>query len=264
MRQDQCPVIGSLWHRRRSGHDWAALVLLLCLGWSGVLLYPPAPVQAQVGTIYYVDKDRPDDSGDGLTWATAKRNLQTALALASAGAEIWVADGTYYPDEGTGQTNDNRASTFTLKDGVAIYGGFAGTETLLSERDVAANVAILSGDLQQNDTPNFGNNADNALHVVTGSGTDSTAVLDGFTITAGNADDGGGIACPNDCGSGVSNDSGSPTLTNLTITGNFASSAAAGCTTVAAAQLHQRHHSAATRQTGRRGVSTRQQPQLYQ
>ncbi|NJL34868.1 MAG: hypothetical protein HC893_14725, partial [Chloroflexaceae bacterium] len=226
MRQDQCPVIGSLWHRRRSGHDWAALVLLLCLGWSGVLLYPARPVQAQVGTIYYVDKDRPDDSGDGLTWATAKRNLQTALALASAGAEIWVADGTYYPDEGTGQTNDNRASTFSLKDGVAIYGGFAGTETLLSERDVAANVAILSGDLQQNDTPNFGNNADNALHVVTGSGTDSTALLDGFTITAGNADDSiPSFDCVLECGGGIHNIGGSPTFTNVTISGNTAGEA---------------------------------------
>ncbi|NJL04367.1 MAG: cadherin, partial [Chloroflexaceae bacterium] len=200
----------------------------------------PRPAYAQVGTIYYVDKDRPDDSGDGLSWATAKRNLQSALALATAGAQIWVADGTYYPDEGTGQTNNNRDATFSLKDGVAIYGGFAGTETLLTERDVAANVAILSGDLDQSGTAT--NN--DAYHVVTSDGNATTALLDGFTITGGNAngsnpqDRGGGIYTFNSSqaqfaaltisgndaifGSGVFNDSSSPSYTNVTISGNTA------------------------------------------
>ncbi|NJK81317.1 MAG: hypothetical protein HC914_16090, partial [Chloroflexaceae bacterium] len=233
MRQDQCPVIGSLWHRRRSGHDWAALVLLLCLGWSGVLLYPPAPVQAQVGTIYYVDKDRPDDSGDGLTWATAKRNLQTALALASAGAEIWVADGTYYPDEGTGQTNDNRASTFALKDGVAIYGGFAGTETLLSERDVAANVATLSGDIDGIPA----DNTDNAYHVVTSNGNATTALLDGFTITGGNANG----SNPQDRGGGIyAFTSSQAQFANLTISSNTATFGGGVYNDGSSPQLHQR------------------------
>ncbi|NJO08143.1 MAG: hypothetical protein HC876_23020, partial [Chloroflexaceae bacterium] len=201
--------------------------------------------------IIYVDKSRPDDSGDGLSWATAFRNLQTALAFAGSGAEIWVADGTYSPNEGAGQTANDRDATFSLKDGVAIYGGFAGTEAALSERDVAANVAILSGDLQQNDTPPFGNNGDNAYHVVSSDGNTNTALLDGFTITGGNANGsfprnrGGGIYTVNSStaqfralsisgntasgsGGGVFNNNSSPSFTNVTISSNSANSGIGG------------------------------------
>ena len=100
------------------------------------------------------------------------------------------------------------ASTFALASGVALYGGFAGWETALEQRDIAANSTVLSGDIDQNGTL-----LNNAYHVVTGSGTDDTAVLDGFTVTAGSSpDDGGGIYIV----------SGSPTLTNATISGNAA------------------------------------------
>ena len=187
-----------------------------------------APAHAQSPTIYYVDITRPDDSGNGLSWATAKRNLQSALALAGSGAQIWVADGIYYPDEGTGQTDDDRTSTFSLKDGVKIYGGFAGGETSLSQRNPATNVAILSGDLQQNDSqqPIITNIAtvtgigDNAYHVVSSNGNPTTTLLDGFTITAGNAN---GSVFPSNVGGGVYTFSTSQAqFTNLTITGNTA------------------------------------------
>jgi hypothetical protein len=74
---------------------------------------------------------------------------------------VWIAKGSYRPDEtsfdpaGTG----DRAATFNLMDGVAIYGHFAGTETELSERDLEnpANETILSGDLNDNDIFTPGN-----------------------------------------------------------------------------------------------------------
>lgn len=148
-------------------------------------------------TIRYVNANAVG-SNDGTSWANAFTKLQDALAAATSGDQLWVAANTYYPDDGAIQTNDNRYASFALKSNVAIYGGFAGTETQLGQRNWQTNTTILSGDLQQNDGENFTNNADNSLHVVVGDDTDSTALLDGFTITGGNAniglyfEDGGG------------------------------------------------------------------------
>ena len=99
---------------------------------------------------------------------------------AVSGDQIWVAAGVYYPDESGGMTNNDRTATFTLIDGVELYGGFAGGETSLSQRNWDANVTVLSGDIDQNDTtdPNgvvtdaANITGNNAYHVVTGGGTD--------------------------------------------------------------------------------------------
>src|SRR5574341_509497 len=177
--------------------------------------------------ILYVDADAVGNN-DGSSWFDAFTRLQDALAVSAAGQQIWVAEGVYYPDEGGGQTDNNRAATFQLRDGVAIYGGFAGTETLLSQRDPAAHVTILSGDIGQDDLNADGNFiaedtgdlvGSNSYHVVTGSGTDSSALLDGFTITAGQAN----ATAPNDSGGGLYNSGGSPTLADITFSGNSVS-----------------------------------------
>ena len=146
---------------------------------------------------------------------------------------MWVAAGVYYPDEGAGATNNSQSSTFVLESGVAIYGGFAGTETALSQRDVAANVTILSGDVDV-DAGGADDAGDdhiveayyqvhgaNALHVVSASGVNAEARLDGFTITAGVATL-SNSNCPAGCGGGLYAQAGSPTLTNLTLIGNRA------------------------------------------
>ncbi len=62
--------------------------------------------------------------------------------------------------------------------------------------------------------------AENSYHVVTGSGRDETAVLDGVTITGGNAN---GPDYWEQVGGGILNDAGSPTLSNCRFTGNRAS-----------------------------------------
>jgi predicted outer membrane repeat protein len=141
-------------------------------------------------------------SGTCNSWANAC-DLQYALGLAVSDDEIWAAFGTYYPTTGT-----DRTASFNLVNGVGIYGGFSGTETLLTDRDPVTNVTILSGDIG---TPS--DTSDNSYHVVTGNGTSSSAVLDGFTITDGNADE---------FGAGMYNDNSSPTLSNLTFIGNTA------------------------------------------
>lgn len=169
--------------------------------------------------VLYVRADAPG-GGDGTSWATAYNDLTEALCVAAgaggAVTEVWVAAGTYLPDGGTG----DREATFRLVDDVAVYGGFAGDETDLSERDAAANVTVLSGDIG---IP--GDEADNAYHVVTASLLGSGAVLDGFTITAGQADG----ADPHDGGGGVLvYGGGTPTFANCIISGNTAARFGAG------------------------------------
>ncbi len=165
--------------------------------------------------VLYVDDDAAA-GGDGRSWATAINDLQRAICLAtsSGGAvsEIWVAAGTYRPDRETG----DRGASFSLISSVAYYGGFAGHETQRDQRDPAANVTVLSGDLAQDDGPDFANNGENSLHVVAGAYVDGTAVLDGFTITAGNANG----SFPFDAGGGMRNDHASPAITDCVFTGN--------------------------------------------
>ena len=128
-------------------------------------------------------------SNDGSAWNNAYTDLQAAIAAAQDGDQIWVADGTYKPTAG-----QDRSISFQLKSSVEIYGGFAGGEENLDARDIENNQTILSGDLGVAD-----DNSDNSYHVVEASNTNSEAILDGFFITAGNADgegdfsNGGGI-----------------------------------------------------------------------
>ena len=158
---------------------------------------------------------KPGATGDCSGWASAC-DLQTALTGALSGDEIWAAAGIYRPT--TNPTD--RYATFQLKDNVALYGGFSGTETARSQRNPTTNVTILSGDIDENDsqTPiitdltTVTGNIENSYTVVTGA---SGAILDGFTITAGyNFNQG--------FGGGMYNDHSNPVLANLTFSGNLA------------------------------------------
>jgi hypothetical protein len=132
-------------------------------------------------TVVYVDVNVPV-GGNGSSWASAYKYLQDALADPNAW-EIWVADGNYYPDRGAGQTPGDRYASFELRYCVALYGGYAGFGAPdPNARDVKLYETILSGDIG---TP--GVNTNNSYNVVTSDGTDETTILDGFTITAGNA-----------------------------------------------------------------------------
>jgi hypothetical protein len=169
---------------------------------------PPDP------TFYVTQVDA--GAGDCSSWANACDSVSLALSKAGSGDQIRVAAGTYVPDPAG--LSDPRTATFQLKTGVALYGGFPGAGGDMASRDPAANVTVLSGDLDRDDGPNFASNGDNAYHVVTGSGTDASAILDGFTVTAGNANVVGSEQ-PN-YGGGMLNVSGSPTVRNVTFTRN--------------------------------------------
>lgn len=152
-------------------------------------------------------------TGDCASWVSAC-SLQTALAITSPNDEIWVSAGLYTP--GTARTD-----TFQLAEDVAVYGGFAGTETERDARDPEVKLTILSGDIDHDDsqTPvitdptTVTGNTTNSEHVVTGA---DGAILDGFTITAGYADQ-----LPDDEGGGIYNFNTSPILSHLVLTGNM-------------------------------------------
>lgn len=169
----------------------------------------------------YVDASRPDDAGDGRSWATAKKTLQAALTAATTGYEIWVAAGTYKPTTEVGGSGD-RFRTFQMKNGVEIFGGFAGNEAAdfdINNRDFETNETILSGDIGTED-----DNSDNCYHVIYNNSAlsiNNTAILDGFTIKGGNANH------PSDHnmrgGGGIYNELASPTLQNLKVSDCFGS-----------------------------------------
>ncbi len=161
--------------------------------------------------ILYVDADAPG-TGTGHTWYNAFNNLQDALSVAWPGDEIWVAEGTYKPDVGGGQTASDRAASFGLIDGVAVYGGFNATESSLAERDWKINETILSGEI------GAATATDNSYHVVIGTLADATAILDGFTISGGYNT---GEPYPDYVGAGMLIMSGGePTVSNCKFTNN--------------------------------------------
>lgn len=191
---------------RRSFGRVSGLAILAVL----IAAFAPAPERGVAGVARIFVDQSAAGANNGTTWADAYTDLSTALA-AAANAELWVAAGVYVPGPA-------RTDTFTLNSGIAIYGGFAGGETALTQRDPALNLTVLSGD-----TGTPGQASDNAYHVVTAPG-DATAILDGFVVTGGFADG----ANPADDGAGIYAATGSPTIRNTVVRGNRAAGAGGG------------------------------------
>jgi predicted outer membrane repeat protein len=152
-------------------------------------------IDAQSGsgsTMIYVNEASTMGDNNGTSWANAYRSLQSALANAEYGDQVWVAAGTYRPDS----LND-RSKSFIIPPGVKVYGGFAGTEESLEDRQPEAHPTILSGNIGV-----AADSTDNSYHVVYLSNPDSNTLIDGLTIMSGfalghpdgtDADVGGGI-----------------------------------------------------------------------
>ncbi|MBI4719132.1 MAG: hypothetical protein HY763_15130 [Planctomycetes bacterium] len=174
------------------------------------------PDECQV--VAYVDADAV--GGDtGASWADAFSTLQQAFDFLSepegcSTREIWVAQGTYVPSARS-DTQDPRSATFNLPVDTQVYGGFAGFETLLGQRNRGLYPTLLSGDLAHNDVGAHGDptRGENVYHVVTGGNVQATTVLDGFVIVGGASDDVGG---------GMLINEGSPTIRNCIFVGNEA------------------------------------------
>jgi predicted outer membrane repeat protein len=175
--------------------------------------------------------------GDGSSWEAAYASLQTALANATPASEIWIAEGVYVP-------GSSESESFTITgalDGIQLYGGFQGTESVRSEREPDRHVTVLSGDVGGDDavtdagvTATAGDiSGTNSRHVLVMDGTSGGSVttattLDGLTVTGGQATAasqrsdasaaGGGLFCD---GHGSGN-ACSPTLSNVRFAGNKA------------------------------------------
>lgn len=199
--------------------------LILALIVLFILPGAPAVPEARAAGVLYVASTAVGN-GNCSSWANAC-TLQTALSNAASGDQIWVKKGVYKPT-----TTTDRTISFALKFDVYLYGGFAGTETSLSQRNPAANITVLSGDIDNNDpvdsrgvTTAIGGN--NSYHVVTADGAHSR--LDGFIITGGHAN---GALLPHSQGGGIYSTNSSLWLDNVHFETNWAASQGGGLASV--------------------------------
>jgi hypothetical protein len=203
-----------------------AILLFSC----NVVHFPPPLRSGSVAeaAVKYVT---PGGAGarDGSSWANAfgEAEFPAAVQSADAGDEFWVAAGAYrpiIPADPSSITAAEQNATFALKNGVALYGGFAGIETTSADRNPSANVTVLTGDLADDDAGKVNGvtvsasqiHGTNSKTVVTADNSiTNTTVLDGFAVTAGNNTDTGD-------GGGMRNNGGGPVIANCTFAGNKA------------------------------------------
>ena len=175
------------------------------------LLFALTLVPEATPAVFHV-RETASGTNDGTSWSNAFVHLADALAVAQPGDEVWVATGTYRPDQSSSPMHPSppipgdRNATFPLKGtpsglGVKLFGGFAGTEATLEQRAGLFQLTLLTGDLAGDDAPAFTNRGENSFHVVSGTGREQGAVVDGFRISGGNAN--GSSFGDNNFGGGV-------------------------------------------------------------
>jgi parallel beta-helix repeat protein len=143
------------------------------------------------------------DTNSGTSWALAKKTVQAAVNAANAGDQIWVKAGTYNEHIVNKQVGGVAVD-------VAIYGGFAGYESQLSERNIDANLTVLHG-------------TNNGIVVTIKWAAGRATRIDGFYITGGNKS-----STPGDPGGGIHITASAPTIANNTIKGNLSYGVGAG------------------------------------
>jgi predicted outer membrane repeat protein len=205
-----------------SSRLFSALIALVL----GALLLP-LPTAAQ--TTIYADDDASgaNDGSQSDPYATLQAALSDAASTSGA-VEIRVAGGVYYPDEGSGVSDGTVDTSFVLSGDLTVKGGYTSD---FSSRDPDANVTVLSGDVDQDDTTNedgvVTDTADvsgaNSYHVVEAKTLPTASTLEGLTITAGQAnDEDPGFSEDTNQGGGILTDKSDLILRNVEIVGNYA------------------------------------------
>jgi len=166
--------------------------------------------QALPAKTIFIKKDA-TGLNNGTSWANAFTNLHDGLSSAQAGDQIWVAKATYHPT-----SNSDRTIHFELKSGVKLYGGFAGTESSLTQRDWSAHRSIIDGDIGL-----MGDSTDNSYNLLYMESPDETTVLDGFTFQNGVGNFDFFICVPGTCGGAIFIDGKNGTAYPLIANCNF-------------------------------------------
>lgn len=160
-----------------------------------VLLFAGSPA---VAGVRYVDVSAAG-ANNGTSWSDAFTTFDAALNAAQPGDEVWVADGTYPVPSDAG---------FIAPVGVSLYGGFAGNETSISQRNIAVNVSRLTG---------F--HPIRGVVVLTLNNAVAGTVVDGFKLD-------GTLTSQPHAGGGMIIQGGSPTIRNCWFFDNIAGNAA--------------------------------------
>ncbi|MBR1850619.1 MAG: fibronectin type III domain-containing protein [Bacteroidales bacterium] len=158
--------------------------------------YQPVTLPTYGNVVYVMAEGR--GLMDGTSWQNAMPSLQDAIDIASqqGNLQVWVAEGTYFGD-------DMNQNAFTARSGVNVYGGFAGTEDSLSERQLGLHPSVLDGQRVQR---------------VLYASVNTNTRWDGFTIQNGSAESGAGVYSGN----------GYFTLANSEVRNNAATSSGYG------------------------------------
>ena len=160
-----------------------ALLSLFVLLFTAI--FADAQISPNLNGIVYVNLNVIAGSETGFSWSNASKDLKQVISAANTNTnikEIWVAKGTYYPS-----ASSNRDDFFYVtRNDLKVYGGFAGTETSLSQRNILDNVTILSGNIG-----NTSSASDNSYHIMIidaiNNAIDNSTQIDGFTFQDGNA-----------------------------------------------------------------------------
>ncbi len=239
-------VSGNTFYRTLSGLTGSTTYYYRVRAESNGMFSAPSEVK-QISTlgmniqngVLYVRKDQ---GGTGESWASPMSELADALYLAkqlndaapATVRQIWVASGKYRPfyraDNYSNADANDRDNAFVLLNGVSLYGGFAGFESSVNNRQylplatgVSGGETLLTGKvgLEEIET-------DNLYHIIVGSGITAASgvVVDGFIIRDAYADGTGDItvngnAIARNNGGGVYNKNSEYELRNVLIQENF-------------------------------------------
>lgn len=179
-----------------------------------IVLFLPVFSKISAQSTIYVSATATGNNS-GTSWTNAFTNLHDGLNAAQPGDSVWVAQGIYFPTTGT-----DRTIHFTHKSGTKVFGGFAGTEQSILERQWTTNPTILSGDIGVKE-----DSLDNSYCVLFMPYPEVGTILDGFIIEKGLANqNNGGLPGLTGAGLGILSDAGNsfPIIRNCSFRKNTA------------------------------------------